>query len=109
MTNFVIFAIIIITSSSPEIMDKWMYTSTTPIRLHGVYTGTTSPSKTGLQGGIRLSHITQEKLYCGLAKSVDFFWTGLYEQKAGSVDAIFMPMQTVSRWLIAENFRFGTV
>jgi len=58
ITNFVIFSIII-PSSSPEV-DEWMYTSTTPIRLHGVYTETTSPSKTDSHGDIGLSHKTQE-------------------------------------------------
>ena len=80
--NFVIFPIII-SSSSPEVKDELMYTSSTPIRLHGVYTETTSPSKADLHGDVGLSHKTQEKMYCELAKSVEWLWTDLYEQKAG--------------------------
>jgi hypothetical protein len=69
MTNFFIFPIIN-HSSSPEVKNEWMDTSTNPISLNGLYTGTTSPSKAGLHEDIGLSDETQEKLYCELPKTV---------------------------------------
>jgi hypothetical protein len=59
MTNFIIFPIII-PSTSPKLKDECMYTSTTPTRFHGVYTETTSPSKTDLHGEKGSSDKTQE-------------------------------------------------